>query len=187
MSGGPAPVALLSAAELYVDQVLRRRNILLRQLQLHVNAYAPAEVSRSVNGGTAAVGGPFGSPGRQAAAAGGPGHALKSSVVRLAQQLRKEGVRLVEAAQLVRTSQSRLKELQRQQRAADGAADGGAARDRDRGDGSSVFSAASTVDVDALLARMLADTDMVARSNDLVRARARGGCAVLCCGLQAAL
>lgn len=161
-SSAAPPAALLAAAEVYVDQVHRRRNILLRQLQLHVNAYVRAEMSRATGNG-----GGISSPGGRAAAAtaaSGAGHALRSSVVRLAQQIRKEGVRLVEALQLVRTALGKMREQAKQQRA-DAAA---AAAASSQSTVPAIPMPTSSVDVEALLGRMLADTDMVARSADLV-------------------
>jgi hypothetical protein len=127
----------------YVEQVFRRRNILLRQLQLHVNAYARAELAKqNISTGLRSP------SGAASAAAGSPQHALKTSLVRLAQQLRKETVRLIEAIQLVKGAQTRL---------ADTAGRAGAAP------------TAPGVDVDEYLRKALVDTDIIGRSSDLVR------------------
>jgi len=145
----PAPTpaaALLGAAEVYVEQVFRRRNILLRQLQLHVNAYARAELAKqNVSTGPGGLRSPNGAA---SVAAGSPQHALKASLVRLAQQLRKETVRLIEAMQLVKGAQTRL---------------------ADTADRAGAAAAAPGVDVDEYLRKALVDTDIIGRSSDLVR------------------
>lgn len=70
----------------------------------------------------------------------------------------------MEALQLVRTALGKLRDQARQQRA-DAAAAAAAAS---QSSVPSIPMPTSSVDVDALLGRMLADTDMVARSGDLV-------------------
>lgn len=198
-SSQASPAALVAAAEVYADQVFRRRNILLRQLQLHVNAYSRAEMSKQAGNSapafgaaiqrTGTAGGSSMNSGPPGAPAGGAGNALKSSVTRIAQQLRKEGVRLVEAIQLVRGAQSRLKEWQKQQQQLAGHGSGGGsvggnstmtvddlpssseimqAHSSASSAASAAMSITPTIDVDSYLRKMLTDTDMVAKSNDLV-------------------
>lgn len=163
---------LLKAARRYSEQVISRREALLRQLHLQVQAFARESAIKAISQQRTQVAG----AGVQAAAGlrsqsrGDPqdglrGDALRIAAAKLGQHLRRETVKVVEAIHLVRAATERSGSS-----GAPATGDGGAASPA-----AVAASAAMLSAYDSYLAKMLTDTDMITLSPALVRSRWRRG------------